>query len=552
MPLSRPSSVTIQDESGVISTVASTLNFIGAGVTASASGATTSVNIPGGGGTAGTEFYRVAANDASAASKSGADATCDGTNDEVQINTAFSSGRPVWLSEGNFNLGATLSMPTASCAKVLIGSGWNTVLNIANSTNIYAITFAPSASTWMQGAYLANFKISCNGANQTTGGGGINAFGAVWCHFQHLWIVQPYHNGIFLHEDNLGGFGHHNVIDGASFFELGEQSASGDGRAIRLEQSDENNICFNTFQDNGRVGATERNHIYDIAGLNFTHHNSFVGGGTGLKMQGPDSMADHNIFDGCKDHSIRVNGDRNKIDNNKLYHIGFTGTNLDGIWVDNVAHAQITDNHFDTIATGQAAGGTARSAINLSSGPATNSQISGNKILNTGMAYGNGTPIVKGTGTGHVIDWGGEQYVFKTADESVTSSAALQDDNHLFLPVEVNAAYRVEGFILYEGATTGDMLMGWSGPASATFDWTPGGQNNTNASIQVDRGTISTSKQVGTAGAGAANQVVALPVGYLQTGATAGTLTFRWAQGTSDATATIVLTGSHLRMRRVG
>jgi hypothetical protein len=283
----------------------------------------------------------------------------------------------------------------------IIGCGWQSGLTLANSRNVYVLRFNPPGSTWMQGTYLGNFKLDCNGANQTTAGGGIDAFGAVWCEFDHLWITKPWHNGLFLHQDNLGGFGHHNEVTGC-FFELGEQSNGGDGRALRLDQSDENYIAHNTFQDNGRVGASERNHIYDLAGLNFFHHNSFVGGGTGLKLQGPDSLADGNIFDGCKDHSVRVNGARCQVLNNKFYHLGFTGTNLDGLHVDNVADTQILDNLFNTIATIDAAGGTARSAINLSVGPATNSIIGQNRILATGMAYGTGA-VIPGAGAGHLF-----------------------------------------------------------------------------------------------------------------------------------------------------
>jgi hypothetical protein len=344
--------------------------------------------------------FLIASSTAPAAVKRIADLVCDGDADQADINIGLASGRPVRLTEGPFILGGTISLPSTG-ARVLKGSGWNTDIQIPNAGNYYAVTFAPAGGVWLQGAHLSEFKISGNGGNQTTAGGGIDAFGAVWCEFDHLWIVRPWGNGLYLHQDNLGGFGHHNEVTGC-FFELGEQSNGGDGRALRLDQSDENYIAHNTYQDNGRIGAAERNHIYDVAGLNMFHHNSFVGGGTGLKLQGPDSLADGNIFDGCKDHSIRVNGARSQILNNKLYHLGFTGTNLDGIHVDNVADTQILDNLFDTIATAQAAGGTARSAINLSVGPATNAIIGQNRILATGMAYATG-PVIPGAGTGHLF-----------------------------------------------------------------------------------------------------------------------------------------------------
>jgi hypothetical protein len=301
------------------------------------------------------------------------------------------------------------------------------VLKLNNAANAYAITFAPTTGNWFIGALLENFKIDGNGTNQTTAGGGIDAMGAVWCSFRHLWITKPWGNGLSLHDDNLGGYGHHNVVGEACLFDAGEQSNGGDGRAIRLANSDENLISGCTFQDNGRAAATEPNHIYDLAGLNHVIANSFVGGQTGVKVQGSNNIIALNTFDGCKNAAtIRVNGARNKINDNRIYNVGFTGTNIDGIWVDNVSDTQINSNFFDTIATVDAAGGTARSAVNMSSGPATNAVVQDNTILASGQAY-NGGAIIRGTGTGHIVrnnrGWTTESKGTATVTSAATSVA---------------------------------------------------------------------------------------------------------------------------------
>jgi hypothetical protein len=550
MPLSRPSHIAVQDESSGISSVATTLNFIGAGVTASASGPTTTVNIPGGGGTAGTEFYRVAANDASAASKNGADATCDGTNDESQINTGLATGRPVWLSEGNFNLGATISVPSTG-ARVLVGSGWSTILNLNNSTNIYAITFAPSVSTWLQGAVLANFKINCNGNNQTTAGGGIDAFGAVWCKFDHLWILRPWENGMYVHQDNLGGYGHHNEIVNC-FFELGQDSNGGNGRALRLDQSDENYVHACTFQDNGSPTLSNPCAILDLAGLNHVSDCSFVVGyGAGVRMSGAHSKVVGNTFDGCKGHNVFIAGDKNIVANNTFFNVGFgmTDNTIDAVYVENTGWNVIKGNVMLPVQNAA----TGRAAVSLNS--STNTIVQGNQFAPNGAFNWKTAGLIPGASTGSIIKhnygYPTDIYVRKTADESVASSTTIQDDNHLFATVMPNVSYQVDMFVIYEGATTGDMTVGFSGPSGATFDWVPGGANNANATIQVDRGTISTTKVVGAAGTGAANHTVAPIRGLLIVGSTGGTFTFRWAQGTSDVTATTVLTGSYMRLEMI-
>ena len=54
--ISSGSSLTVQDEGSSLSTAATTLNFVGAGVTASGTGATKTITIAGGGGSGGTEY----------------------------------------------------------------------------------------------------------------------------------------------------------------------------------------------------------------------------------------------------------------------------------------------------------------------------------------------------------------------------------------------------------------------------------------------------------------------------------------------------------------
>ena len=54
--ISGGSSLTVQDEGSALSTAATTLNFVGAGVTASGTGATKTITIAGGGGSGGTEY----------------------------------------------------------------------------------------------------------------------------------------------------------------------------------------------------------------------------------------------------------------------------------------------------------------------------------------------------------------------------------------------------------------------------------------------------------------------------------------------------------------
>lgn len=145
-------------------------------------------------------------------------------------------------------------------------------------------------------------------------------------------------------------------------------------------------------------------------------------------------------------------------------------------------------------------------------------------------------------------------YVRKTVDESLASNTTLQNDDELFCAVAANITYEVDLFLIYDGATAGDLKFAFTGPTSATLDWVQGGlissADATSGSMFVGASNIGTTNTVVT-GAGAGVKLVTMPRGLLITSSTAGTFQLQWAQGTSSATATHVFAGSWMRLRRV-
>jgi hypothetical protein len=155
----------------------------------------------------------------------------------------------------------------------------------------------------------------------------------------------------------------------------------------------------------------------------------------------------------------------------------------------------------------------------------------------------------------------GEQFnnqevnIVAQSDESVTSSTTLQDDDELFFSAEANAYYDLTLLIIGASASaTPDIKFGFTELTGA--DW------------------IITGYYATLANAGAADAIInpwtedtsfpqpmALPAGddvwfkfrcsYITAG-TSGTVYFRWAQNTSNATATTRKLGSHMIVRRVG
>lgn len=144
-------------------------------------------------------------------------------------------------------------------------------------------------------------------------------------------------------------------------------------------------------------------------------------------------------------------------------------------------------------------------------------------------------------------------YVRKTADQSVTSSTTLVDDNQLLLSVAANAVYEMRMFIIYTAASAGDLNMTFTGPASATLDWNVGGLSGTSGT-SPDGVTWWGANTIGgndSVNGGGATSMVARPVGILITAGTSGTFKMRWAQAASSGTATTVKTGSVMILQRV-
>jgi hypothetical protein len=146
-------------------------------------------------------------------------------------------------------------------------------------------------------------------------------------------------------------------------------------------------------------------------------------------------------------------------------------------------------------------------------------------------------------------------FVRRTTDAgSIASNISVGDDSVLLLPVAANSTYLLSSQVIYTADPGGDLRIGWSGPASATLDWNIGSMDAISSSVS-STSYWGTNTIAGTDVAGGVNAssspVLARPSGLLVTSSTAGTLKFRWAQGTSSAFGTQVRAGSWLRLDRV-
>lgn len=139
----------------------------------------------------------------------------------------------------------------------------------------------------------------------------------------------------------------------------------------------------------------------------------------------------------------------------------------------------------------------------------------------------------------------------KTSDQSVTSSTALVDDTALQLTVAANEVWLMHFHLRYQANGTADMKISFAFPAGGVIDAAASGSMANATTIFADQTwpnlTASDANPLPFSGGGSVSDTRTLLIDGTYIGAgTAGTVKLRWAQNTSDVTATKVLAQSTL------
>lgn len=147
-------------------------------------------------------------------------------------------------------------------------------------------------------------------------------------------------------------------------------------------------------------------------------------------------------------------------------------------------------------------------------------------------------------------------FVRKTADESVTSSATLQNDNHLTLSIPAAGTYIIDLRLFASSAANaaGDLQVGFTFPAG-TMHVGYGVLANTLASGSSGTAEFGASLSVASgaaaAGIGLSTTVTHQIINAIFIATASGTLQVQWAQLASNASASTVKAGSYMTMRQV-
>lgn len=152
---------------------------------------------------------------------------------------------------------------------------------------------------------------------------------------------------------------------------------------------------------------------------------------------------------------------------------------------------------------------------------------------------------------------GRHDFIRKTANESVTSSTTVQEDNHLKYTFPETGTYILTFVIFYEGAAAGDLKIqfDWTGALSSFNGFVVGFPTSAASFSDHFRGESlygDATSPSGTANLGCiAGNTMFARVQLMVIVTTVGTLALNWAQNTSDATATTVLQHSYVDVLQV-
>jgi hypothetical protein len=144
--------------------------------------------------------------------------------------------------------------------------------------------------------------------------------------------------------------------------------------------------------------------------------------------------------------------------------------------------------------------------------------------------------------------WDGWTNVIKAADESVASSTAVQNDDELFFTATSGAVYQVELWLVYANAAGAapDLKIDLGEDATARGAFESIGLSTADAAAATQ--FLANQTATATFGTAATKRMASISGNHAGNG---GTFRLRWAQNTSNGTATIVYAGSLLRYRRV-
>lgn len=194
------------------------------------------------------------------------------------------------------------------------------------------------------------------------------------------------------------------------------------------------------------------------------------------------------------------------------------------------------------------------------------------QILNLqGAIYGNlaQTPPIVDVQNGYLYDTGGnavlafasssmlglwsldyDKIILKSADQTVTSGIAFQSDSELLIQVDDTAKYQFEIVAYATANVSGGIKASVTGPAITGPGFIIYNTQITSTDA-FSKSKNSTTYNAGTGITAVSADITVTVRGTIYALGATGNLIFRWAQNAFNASATTVLKGSYMKLRRI-
>lgn len=140
--------------------------------------------------------------------------------------------------------------------------------------------------------------------------------------------------------------------------------------------------------------------------------------------------------------------------------------------------------------------------------------------------------------------------ILKLVDETKNSDATYAYDAELSLVVRANRQYLFRGAVWFDTALTPDFKFQFNGPASPAVIRTLGWYQVPGTSVIVGFNDVAYAQSNTLLGTSTTGGFIAFQ-GLLVNGANEGEFGLQWAQNTSNASATTVLSGSYMEYEQL-
>jgi len=246
-----------------------------------------------------------------------ADYVCDGSEDELTIESALSDlpsgGGMVLLLEGTYYISDSIDIPKSFT--VLTGVGWSTKLYLVDGSDCNVI----NVSGGDDNTFICNLQIDGNKDNQTAGYGisisgsalnKNNLSGVLLCYIHHCYgygINLNYANrglifGNQLQYNNMGL----RIVNGDAYRIIANRCMNSADSGIFLSAANECNLIGNTCNSNGGDGIELAGADYSIIIGNRANNNS--GYGLSIDANSDNNLVGKNYLSGNTTGSINDSG----------------------------------------------------------------------------------------------------------------------------------------------------------------------------------------------------------------------------------------------------